>query len=316
VNLDYIIGNSVSQYPGILRSYLDEPTADASDWTDQELLMYVNAEHKHLLSVIRGFNQDWFGRRLIFPLQPSFYEYYIPTNCVNPRRMEFINASSVSGTSPNYSVNEETCNAQEIDNISLNEKSSLPLVSSNTRFAFGTGYYIFGDQIIFEPNQNINSSLYARLWYLPSAPDLHRGVPVDFSLGSFTFADNLSPTTLGRVVRVDNYYQGMFIEITSGTGAGQIRRITSYDGDNAIATIDPTWTDVPDLTSTYSIVSPIPEDYQELLVLGAAMRAKGIKVEDDTSGIGAIYTALRSDLDNALIQRNHQSPRHVIGRRR
>ena len=37
MHLDYIIGNETTQFTGHIRSYLDEPTAEASDWTDDEL---------------------------------------------------------------------------------------------------------------------------------------------------------------------------------------------------------------------------------------------------------------------------------------
>lgn len=48
-------------------------------------------------------------------------------------------------------------------------------------------------------------------------------------------------------------YNGMAIHAISGTGAGQTRQITAYDGATKIATITPIWTITPDNTTTYSI---------------------------------------------------------------
>lgn len=52
---------------------------------------------------------------------------------------------------------------------------------------------------------------------------------------------------------MDNAYNGMRIEITSGTGSGQLRTITDYDGTNRLATVDSNWTTVPDNTSVYRL---------------------------------------------------------------
>lgn len=311
MHLDYIIGNEDTEFGGMLRSYLDEPVDEASDWTDLELLAYVNAEHRHLFSVMRGFNEDWFGRNLVFPLTESLYEYYLPLDCVNPRRIELIKASAVTGTAPNYEVDEAAAGPQEVNEIQLAGKDNIKNYTANRNLLFGTGYYLFDDRINFEPNQQIGASLYGRIYYLPQAPDLHRGVAQAGGASTITLADNAEDTTLGIVRNIDNYYKGMRIEIISGTGEGQLRIIRTYAGATGIATVHVAWTTVPDDTSVYSIVSPVQEDFHELLILGAALRAKGIKVEDDVSGIGTIYTAIRADMDNVLDQRNQQFNRKV-----
>ena len=45
----------------------------------------------------------------------------------------------------------------------------------------------------------------------------------------------------------------MFVRITSGTGVGQIKQITAYNGATKEATISGTWTTIPDSSSTYTI---------------------------------------------------------------
>lgn len=51
----------------------------------------------------------------------------------------------------------------------------------------------------------------------------------------------------------DDEYNGQTIEITGGTGAGQIRHITDYDGTSKVATVDSAWSTQPDATSTYEV---------------------------------------------------------------
>ena len=52
---------------------------------------------------------------------------------------------------------------------------------------------------------------------------------------------------------VDDFYKGMFVQITSGPGEGQIRKINSYDGSYRSAEIEENWDIIPTAGSTYKI---------------------------------------------------------------
>jgi len=52
---------------------------------------------------------------------------------------------------------------------------------------------------------------------------------------------------------IDNYYAGLPITITGGTGSGQTKIIAAYVGSTKTATIQGTFGTPPDNTSTYSI---------------------------------------------------------------
>lgn len=54
---------------------------------------------------------------------------------------------------------------------------------------------------------------------------------------------------------VNDFYKGMVITITSGTGSGQTRVIHGYAGSTKIASIMPNWTTNPDGTSAYSVLA-------------------------------------------------------------
>lgn len=68
-----------------------------------------------------------------------------------------------------------------------------------------------------------------------------------------------SSSTMAKVVlaaaasAVDDAYNNMVFRITSGTGAGQIRRIIDYTGSTKEAFVDRDWGTVPDATSVYRI---------------------------------------------------------------
>lgn len=46
---------------------------------------------------------------------------------------------------------------------------------------------------------------------------------------------------------------GNTIELTGGTGSGQERTITDYNGSTKVARVDSAWTTPPDATSTYEV---------------------------------------------------------------
>lgn len=52
---------------------------------------------------------------------------------------------------------------------------------------------------------------------------------------------------------VNDFYKGMVIETTGGTGSGQKRVVASYVGSTKVATVYPAWTTEPDLTTAYAI---------------------------------------------------------------
>ena len=52
---------------------------------------------------------------------------------------------------------------------------------------------------------------------------------------------------------VNDHFKDLFVRITSGTGVGQIKQITAYNGTTKEATISGTWTTIPDSSSTYTI---------------------------------------------------------------
>jgi len=91
---------------------------------------------------------------------------------------------------------------------------------------------------------------------------------------------------------VDDVYVDMRIEITSGTGSGQTRKITAYTGTTHVATVDSAWTTTPNSQSGYSIYwfSTLEDGFDSLVTEGTAQAgaaatitlAAGASSADDT----------------------------------
>jgi hypothetical protein len=80
----------------------------------------------------------------------------------------------------------------------------------------------------------------------------------------------------------DDYYNGLYITITGGTGAGQTRIITDYVGATKVATVDSAWTTSPNSTSTYSIVSWTAESVDHYVNATPQGRARIVRYVSST----------------------------------
>jgi len=85
-----------------------------------------------------------------------------------------------------------------------------------------------------------------------SSGTFHSGTSPDTgSLNAMDFAASASST--------DDYYNGFYVELTGGTGSGQIRLITNYIGSGKVAFVDENWDTIPDATTTYSVKQFTPQ---------------------------------------------------------
>jgi hypothetical protein len=76
---------------------------------------------------------------------------------------------------------------------------------------------------------------------------------------------------------VDDYYNGLYITITGGTGAGQIRIIEDYVGSTKVATVDSAWTTAPNNTSTYSITTWTTDSVNQYVNVQPQGRARVVR---------------------------------------
>ena len=79
--------------------------------------------------------------------------------------------------------------------------------------------------------------------------------------GSITLDASASATT--------DFYKGAWILITGGTGVGQTRLCTAYNGTSKVATITPNWATNPDATSTFAVLPAAGVDLE--LIKNAAV---------------------------------------------
>jgi len=184
-----------------------------------------------------------------------------------------------------------------------NNGSSSPLGSDDRR------YYLRGPNIgiIPTPDETIANNL--RLSYVRNLSDLSYGTVAS---GTTTTLRLAATPTAGVSNIYDDYYIGDRIAIISGAGVGQIRTISDYDASNRNVTIDTAWTSTPNTSSQYSLLSAIPEQYQELLALYAVKRihTKGLDI-DGITAINADFATLLLEMLKSINQRTKDNPKSI-----
>jgi len=299
----------------LARSYLDESSADyasgSGDYSDTEILLGANKENEHLFTIERGANKDWFLREHVFDTKTTKFAYHLPIDCVNPRRVEMIDSGSITGTFPFYVVNEGSATIVELSPQGLNYRGYMYARANSDTLLTNAGYYLADNKINFFDSTYLGSAYKCRLFYSPTAPELHRSTAQAGGSDWIQFGLSTDPQMLGKVMVLDNYYKGMLVEIISGTGAGQIKWVEKYVGSTKTATVDSSWATSPDSTSIYCIVSPIIKDYQELLALGSVIRLKGIKTEDDPSVVAQLYSTVKARYELDVKQRGKHGAHRV-----
>jgi len=130
-------------------------------------------------------------------------------------------------------------------------------------------YYYYNKTIktiglVPKPNSsNAGAYLFITGYHYPKV--LLAGTAAGGSATTITFAAGTS--TIPYPNPINDYYNDLYIEIYSNTGAGQRLKITDYVGSSRIATV--AWTTQPDATSIYGLVPQISEGAHELMPLYA-----------------------------------------------
>ena len=105
----------------------------------------------------------------------------------------------------------------------------------------------------------------------------------------------------------DDIYNGSFVTITSGTGAGQTRTITDYDGTSKVADVDSVWSTNPDVTSGYAVTPAGASDSTAgsdtgptAIEIADALLSRDISNVEDTASEYSICTIILSTLESSI----------------
>ena len=254
----------------LLRDYVAEGTA--THWSDLNLVRRLNAVQRAMATRVLLAEGDWLVKSQA--VTPVASVVTLPADCVKPVRLE------------------ETSTGEEIPlRGTVRERSVGRLVGSGLTSGFLSAYRVGGTLVINADSYTEGCTLY----YQQRVPDLLTGTG-DTGSGSNTvvFASAVYPR------RTDDYYNGVYLEVVSGTGVGTIAEITDYVASTRAATVAGTFgTD-----SVYGTISVLPEEAHAVVVLEAAMLAlvkPGSTVDENAfSMVRALHKAANDELKALL----------------
>jgi hypothetical protein len=99
---------------------------------------------------------------------------------------------------------------------------------------------------------------------------------------------------------VNDFYAGQQVVITSGTGAGQARLVTSYAGGTKIATVAQAWATNPDNTSVFALTPnrALVSSFVADAVNAAALASDAVTEIQAGLATAAAVTAVQADTDD------------------
>ena len=142
------------------------------------------------------------------------------------------------------------CNVSKNWNDGINLASSSGCtVSGNTVVENGRSSDLNGDNIILETSHanNVNNNTVRQSWRF-----LH-GTAAAGASTTITLPATGHPN--------DDFYNGYTVRILSGTGSGQSKTISDYNGTTKVATVSSSWGTNPDGTSVFEIAAAVRPRY-------------------------------------------------------
>lgn len=160
-------------------------------------------------------------------------------------------------------------------------------------------YALLGNSILLDPPFASDIVAGLLLYYEKDLHDLLVGKQsADPGATAFLALATTADDTIGQrpALTVNDVYIGIDIEIVSGTGIGQRRKILDYDGATRIATLDSAWVTPPTIAgaSIYSMAIPFPRVLERPIMLWAAGNLLDEAGEDGTGKFNQYERAMES----------------------
>lgn len=230
----------------IVRANCQEPSTKR--YTDKDIAAFINSGVLFLGNLTRQFISEKLRVQGICSLAVGVNEYPIPFLAEDFDTAEILNSQS-RYKSMRRIYEEDKARYREDDTFNRNR--------TNHYLVRGRSIHILEQSV-----PTLASGLRMTFKKLPA--QLHYGTISTGGDASAVLDDAAGAT--GQVWLEDDVYVGESIYIVSGTGAGQIRRITNYVGSTRTITPDSNFSPALGVDSVYTLVSMLPMDLHHLFI--------------------------------------------------
>ena len=257
------------------QSYLD---VDSNFMSGDEVWRKLDSANREIVRIINREDPTYFVQTHTFDTVADQSLYDLPQNARLGSRIVFIeNSDTVTEVPP----------VQELRELLAFEAPGIANLSNHHHFI------LQGDQVrVMGTPGGVHS---IRIYYLPQFGNMIQGkisasptTTLDFFAGNPHYTNNYGIPDLR-----DDFYNGMTVLLTKNDGAGDQRTISDYTGGSTRRiTVSSAWSTTLDSDegneTEFSILSPIPEDFHQLVPLRAAMDG-AIKNRNRLREIQSVY---------------------------
>ena len=218
---------------------------------------------KHILELPNtGAESAGNGVRLV-PFQFSVDDSYML--CFTHNRMYIIKngvvQANINGSGNNYltttigsSIVDDMCWTQSADTLIVVHPDLQPVRIQRTSDTAWTAATVTFDSI---PKYAYNIDFHTNIGSALTPSAVSGNITLTASTthhdsGSLQAGTSTTVTLKATASATDDIYNGMYVNITGGTGSGQTRLIEDYNGTTKVATVGEAFTVTPDGTSTYT----------------------------------------------------------------
>jgi len=271
-----------SQMITSLRQYLDEP--NEGFWKNAELIGRLSDSSKRMARVISNQDDTFFitSTNISFVADQALYD--LPRNARLGSRWDHAAKMDTNGDIQNFIFDMKLRDRVWGDQLNVGV----------SHFLYSIAYQ--GQQLRISPIPTSALTNAVDLFYIPVFADLHEGTVSAVTSTTITFPASPTVARAGAPSIFDDDYNGMDVVITSGTGVGQRRTITDYTGGATLQATVAAWTTNPDTSSTYAIVSPVPDDFHDVVVMDAAMAAGAKSTRRRLQQLSAVFEDRKSEM--------------------
>lgn len=254
-------------------------------WQDADILAVMNEEQEGLIAKVIEASEDFFGALKNITTQADVGEYPLFDGFLLLRLVEFGGDGSANPVFTQAMESRLIEGAQGVAGIAAPSESQF--------------YYALWDESLhIQPVPTTGQANYGRMWFIREPGPLLYENPA-----SVPDAQNLV-LSAGEAPYESDIMIGTFVDIVSGPGVGQRRKIAAWDGPNKKATMDIGFTTPPTTASKIATISRIPRLYQALLSMGGAIRLM-VDTKEDARGLGALYADRMDDFMDFIEKRTY-----------
>ncbi|MHA2068046.1 MAG: hypothetical protein ACXABY_27105 [Candidatus Thorarchaeota archaeon] len=271
-----------------IETYLEYLLHDsqAAMWDASKKMAAINASYDQINNRIMEAHENWFYTEATLSAGTAAWER-TPFDMPAPKTIAKILLLTDTEGRP-------------IEPINLAARDyTYPIVANRN---LQTGYWIGHDKLYLNAD---SWTADLRLYYIRRPPTLITGTAAAGADTTLTMAATPPP------VPVDDYYNGVTMWLRGGTGNGESASITDFVGSTRVATVD--FATTPSTDSVYATESELPYGHNEIVAMGAAIRALMFDVaqENKLNQFKDWYKKLEFDLMDYVENRQLQVARSV-----